>query len=148
MNASINLDLLRQQYSQFASQLLIDMGLNDLEQPVRGQLLQSIDQYLSQVMTQTILENIKPETAKRIDQLVQEDRNQEEIIAFLVAATPGLESKITEAMEAAYARMVTEVHRLTTEVAKDLTSGQETVKTVSATSAPKDDSSYSSDDLP
>jgi regulator of PEP synthase PpsR (kinase-PPPase family) len=121
----LDLSALRERYSDFASQILFDLGMNDLQQPLRGKLLSSIDQFLNQTLTYTVVRNISPQTAKKISELIEKDKSSEEVIAYLVSMTPDMESKIADAVESAYAQMISEVHQLTQELAKELKSPSE-----------------------
>lgn len=115
----IDLTPFREQYSSFAAQMLHDLGMSDLQQPLRGQLLSSADQYLNQVLLHTILINITPATAERIKELTESDKPNDEIIAYLISSTPGLQRRIQEALQEGYANLVAEVRQLTKEVARD-----------------------------
>lgn len=118
MGQNTHITPFRAQYTEYARQLLSDLGLGSLEEPLRGKLLASIEKYVSLVITNTLLENLDDTAIEGIDRLLERDAREEEVTAYLVASIPGIEMKLTTALETAYKRMLEESQQLTQEVMK------------------------------
>lgn len=101
----------REQYSYYAKKLLSDLGLGELPQPERGQLLGSIELYTQQVIVNALLENLEGADAEEANQILDE-QGGEAVIGYLIATIPNIEIKMADALAEAYARMLTEAKQL------------------------------------
>lgn len=110
----------REQYSHYARRLLSDLGLGDLPQPERGQLLTAIESYVQQLLLNTLLENLDPQHIEAADKILKETNDQEEVMGYLLANVPNIELKMANALAESYAQMVAEAR----ELAKAITTNQ------------------------
>jgi hypothetical protein len=108
----------REQYSYYARQLLSDLGLGDLGQPERGQLLLAIEEYVEKVITNALLENLTEEQIDAADTIMARGGGQEEIIVHLLETTPDIELKIADALTTTYASMLDESRQLASAIVK------------------------------
>jgi hypothetical protein len=108
-----DLTIFREQYSYYARRLLGDLGLSDLEEPLRSQLLASIERYISQVLSNTLLENLDETALKGINEMLERGAADEEVMTYLVGTIPDIQQKIALALSNAYARMLAETRQLT-----------------------------------
>lgn len=114
----IDLVPFREKYTAYAQRLLFDVGMEDLEQPLRGQFLASIDKYMSQIITYTVLTSLDKNSIDKISQMLEQNETQDEVVAYIVACSPGIEVKIANALDNSYAKILQEVRQLTTDIAK------------------------------
>ncbi len=117
-DVNLTLAYLRQRYSSLALQLLTDLGLGDLGQPMRSQLLSSFDNLISQRITQLILTNLDETAAKGIAKMVTSDEPEEATISYLIASTPGIKEKIEAGLADSYAEFIQEARELTQALTK------------------------------
>jgi hypothetical protein len=103
----------REQYSYYAKKLLTDLGLGDLAQPERGQLLAAIEQLIGKIMTNTLLENLAEEQMTEAEGILNRGGNQEDVVMHFLSTTPDIQTKMIEALTEAYARMLNEANQLT-----------------------------------
>lgn len=108
----------RQQYSHYARRLLSDLGLGDLPEPERGQFLATIEGYVSQVLLNTLLENIDDSDATAVEEQLEQGKTNEEAFAYLVGRVPNAEVKLADRMAEVYAQMLAEAKQLSAAIVK------------------------------
>ncbi len=113
MPQDIDLTPIRRQYSFFAQRLLDDLGLSDLKQPLRSELLAGIEAYVSQVLTNTIIMNLDDATINAMAKRIDSGEEQDELIAYMVASTPNLSQKLDETFAETYDKIKAEIQELT-----------------------------------
>lgn len=106
----------REQYSHYAKRLLSDLGLGEVGQPERNQLLVAIESYVQQILVSTLLENLTPEMLDEVDAIIERGGDQDQVITHLISTIPDMDIKISEALAAAYARMLHESRELTSAI--------------------------------
>ncbi len=107
-----SLDTYREQYTFYAKKLLSDLGLGDLGQPERTELLSTIEQYVQQVIMNTLLENLDEPITTEAEKILNEGGTQEDALVYIMSAIPDIEYRITVALTESYARMVDEARQL------------------------------------
>lgn len=103
----------REQYSYYARRLLSDLGLGDLGQPERSQLLEALEGYVQQIMVNTLLENLTPEKLDEASEILDRGGDNETVVVHLINQVPEIETKMAQALTEAYARMLSEARQLT-----------------------------------
>lgn len=96
----------REQYSYYAQKLLSELGLGAVAQPERGRLLASIEQYIGQILTNTLLESLSDEHLDQVELLLEEGKTQEDVVVFLLDTVPDMQLRVAEAFVAAYDRIL------------------------------------------
>lgn len=112
MDKRFDLNSYRAQYSAYARKILQDLGLGDLPQPERGQLLASIESYTQQVLTNELLTNLRPADLDEAEAILANGGDEEEMATYLVMNVPEIELKMGEAMARTYARLMAECKQL------------------------------------
>lgn len=112
MDTTPDMSQLREQYSYYAKRLLSDLGLGDLGQPERGQLLASIEAYVQQIMFYTILQNLDQENLTKANKMMGEGVDETEVMARLLGSLPDLPMKLADSLALAYAQMLDEARQL------------------------------------
>lgn len=102
----------RELYSYYAKQLLADLGLADIAQPERGELLEAIEQYTQKVMMNVLLENITEEQADQTEGILRRGGNEQDVILHLLSTTPDIQIVMADALTEAYAKMLSESSQL------------------------------------
>lgn len=139
-----NLDAYREQYSLYARRLLDDLGLGDLGQPQRGQLLLQIETYVQEVMLNTLLEQLDDDLVKEADKILEDGGTNEEAIAYLMLSIPNIDIIMAEALAKSYAEMLEETKQLAEAVAKDLTKKKDPIDKTQESMVNKQDTDESS----
>lgn len=122
MYTSHYLQPIREQYSYYARRLLQDLGLSDLTGPLRSQVLVSVEQYLSQILTNTILQHADQTTLIGVNDMAENGRTDDEVTAYLIASIPDIDKKIAQAMADSYAKLL-EQSRVFSQAIADQTRG-------------------------
>lgn len=102
----------REQYSHYAKRLLSDLGLAEIGQPERGQLLEAIEHYVERVMVNTLLESLNEEQLNEAEGIMNRGGDMEQVLIHLLSTTPNVEVKMADALAQAYARMLEESRQL------------------------------------
>ncbi len=118
MDSSIDLTPYREQYSYYAKKLLSDLGLGDLPQPRRGLILVAIENYVQQILLNTILENLDETSLDKADRLIEEGVEPQDAVARVMLSMPDMDLKIADALAACYAQMVDEARQLSVALTK------------------------------
>lgn len=116
--AVITADNFREQFSYYAKSLLDDLGLADVGQPERGQLLAAIESLVQKTMVNVLLENLTDEQAEQAEGILQRDGTEEDVIIYLLATTPDMQTKMADALTEMYARMINESQLLAQAISK------------------------------
>lgn len=106
------LEQYREQYSYYAKQLLDDLGLGDLIQPERGQLLSAIEELVNKIMFSTMLENLTQQQMEEAEGILKRGGNQEEVAMHFIATTPNIQTKMIDSLTETYAQILNEANQL------------------------------------
>lgn len=113
-DTNIDLTPYREQYSFYARKLLSDLGLGDIQQPQRGELLAAIEQYVQQVLTNTLLENLTDDQIETVESMLDNGSSNEEVITHLMATMPNVDVVMGEALAKTYAQLKKESKQMAT----------------------------------
>lgn len=110
---TVDLTKYREQYTYYSQKLLSDLGLGDVAQPERGELLLAIEKYVQQVLTNTLLENLDDTSLDQVETMLSSGSDEDEVAAYLVMNIPEIDVKMADALATAYARMLKECQAIT-----------------------------------
>ena len=113
----------RKQYTYYAQRLLADLGLTEVEQPLRSELLAGIEHYINVVITNVILANLKEPQLTQIQSDLDRGQSQGEIVARLAGTMPDIEIKIADALAEAYDQLLSESRQLSHALVQPKSSG-------------------------
>lgn len=116
----------RERYSEYARRLLSDLGLGDVPNPERGQLLAAIEGYVNQVLTNTLLENLDDTHLAQVEAMQERGAGQDELVAYLVTNIPEFDTKVARSLESTYGQLLEETRALAQAVAGQHVSAPET----------------------
>jgi hypothetical protein len=128
MPQQINYTPFQEQYEKYMAQILSDLGLQDLSEPLRSRLANAIEQHMSQVVLNTILKNLDDNAISMINDMLEQGKAQEEILIYLSSSIPGIDSKLAKATNDAYQQLLSESRQL----------AASTINARSATTTPDD----------
>lgn len=102
---------MEEQQIEIADQLLKDLGLENLKDPVKSQLIETIRDRVAQKTMLVLMENLPESEIPALEQAI-ENKNENEIIQEMVKRIPDLNEKLTSALADLYKELLEDTKKL------------------------------------
>lgn len=112
VNSPTDITHYREQYTFYARKLLQDLGLGDVPQPERGELLAAIEANIQQVLTNVLLENVSDQHMAAAEHILEDGGNTEDVVIYLATHIENVDIKIADAIASTYAQLLSESQQL------------------------------------